>query len=72
MGAAGSPAPVGVLTSSTFIGSASSSGQPQLELQVAAKPAGAATEKKEHSKRSSGHTAKIGKGHMKVVKRNLI
>lgn len=30
------------------------------------------SEKKEHSKRSSGHAAKIGKSHLKVVKRNLI
>ena len=63
---------MGVLTSSSFIGIGVSSGQPQLELLVAAKLGAAVTEKKEHGKRSGGHAAKIGKGHMKVVKRNLI
>ena len=41
-------------------------------MLVAAKLGAAVTEKKEHGKRSGGHAAKIGKGHMKVVKRNLI
>lgn len=39
---------------------------------AATKPGGAVTDKKEHGKRSGGHVAKNGKGHMKVVKRNLI
>ena len=73
MAVAQSPTPISkmtVLTSSAFVGSATSGSHALGE--AAAKPSASQTEKKAEGGKKSGHAAKIGKGGVKVVKRNLI